>query len=141
VLNIVTKSGTNRYTGSIFGYARPEQLEGDFTQFQSINGTVQTINTQQSDAGASGGGPIIPDRLATAALSASRPSTPADCAPSATAGSHANSTVCAHLGIPAGHRFVVPRLCLMPDFHKRLRPLWSRRWLQEGGSDRRSIMD
>jgi hypothetical protein len=63
VVNVVTKSGTNDIRGSVFGYSRPSGLEGGWTQFQSVNGTVQTLGSSLSDAGAEGGAPIIHDRL------------------------------------------------------------------------------
>jgi hypothetical protein len=63
VVNIVTKSGSNDVRGSLFGYARPQKIEGDWTQYQSINGSVQTLGTRTYDAGAEGGGPIVRDRL------------------------------------------------------------------------------
>jgi hypothetical protein len=39
------------------------QLEGTWEQFQSVNGTVQTLSSQQHDAGVEGGGPIVENRL------------------------------------------------------------------------------
>jgi outer membrane receptor for ferrienterochelin and colicin len=62
VVNVLTKSGSNDFRGSVFGYARPSKVEGTWTQVQSINGTVQTLGTHVSDAGAEGGGPIVKDR-------------------------------------------------------------------------------
>jgi outer membrane receptor protein involved in Fe transport len=63
VINVITKSGTNKLTGTLFGYARPSQLESDYTQIQSPNGTVNTVSTRVSDFGAAIGGPILRDRL------------------------------------------------------------------------------
>lgn len=63
VVNVVTKSGSNELRGSIFGYARPKQLEGDYKTVQTENGTVNTVNQQEADAGAEVGGRIIPNRL------------------------------------------------------------------------------
>jgi hypothetical protein len=63
VINVVTKSGTNNLSGAIFGYARPSDLESDFTQIQSPNGTVNTVGTEVADVGAAIGGPIVRDRL------------------------------------------------------------------------------
>ena len=59
VVNVVTKSGSNAIKGSVFGYARPKKTEGTWTQYQSINGTVQTLDTQLYDTGVEGGGPIV----------------------------------------------------------------------------------
>ena len=46
VVNVVTKSGTNRLSGSLFGYFRPEGLEAERTQVQTTNGTVNITGTQ-----------------------------------------------------------------------------------------------
>ena len=59
VVNVVTKSGSNDLRGSVFGYARPKKIEGEWKQFQSVNGTVQTIGSQNFDGGLEGGGPIV----------------------------------------------------------------------------------
>jgi outer membrane receptor protein involved in Fe transport len=63
VVNVVTKSGTNAIRGSAFGYSQPSGLEGDWKQFQSTNGSVNTVATKQSDLGAEGGFPLLRDRL------------------------------------------------------------------------------
>lgn len=63
VVNVVTKSGSNALRGSVFGYTQPKSLEGNWKTFQSLNGTVNTVNTEQHDAGAEAGFPIIRDRL------------------------------------------------------------------------------
>src|SRR5262245_37297363 len=63
VVNVITKSGSNLVTGSAFGYARPQDVESSWKQFQSINGSVQTVASHAYDAGAEGGFPIIKNRL------------------------------------------------------------------------------
>ena len=63
VVNVITKSGTNTFRGSVFGYSRPQSLEGTFKQYQSVNGTVQALSSQLHDAGVEGGGPAIRNRL------------------------------------------------------------------------------
>ena len=63
VVNVITKSGTNDFHGSVFGYTRSTQLEGTWKPFQSVNGTVQTLSSQQHDAGVEGGGPIVKNRV------------------------------------------------------------------------------
>ncbi|HEY1305292.1 MAG TPA: TonB-dependent receptor [Vicinamibacterales bacterium] len=63
VVNVVTKSGSNRLRGSGFAYSQPDALQGEFTQFQASNGSVNTQATTQSDVGAEGGFPIVKDRL------------------------------------------------------------------------------
>jgi len=63
VVNVITKSGTNALQGSVFGYTRPQSLEGTWKQYQSVNGTVQTLSSQLHDAGVEGGGPIVRNRV------------------------------------------------------------------------------
>jgi outer membrane receptor protein involved in Fe transport len=63
VVNVITKSGTNRVDGSVFGYFRPEGLESSYTQVQTKNGTVNTSGTREEDSGGEVGGPIIPNKL------------------------------------------------------------------------------
>jgi outer membrane receptor protein involved in Fe transport len=63
VVNVVTKSGSNNFRGSIFGYSRPGALQTDYKEFQSENGTVQFGKNEQSDAGFEVNGPIIRNRL------------------------------------------------------------------------------
>src|SRR5215208_1775572 len=63
VVNVLTKSGGNNLRGSVFGYARPSNLESEFKQVQTENGAINTAGTQTSDAGFTVGGPIFPNRL------------------------------------------------------------------------------
>ena len=63
VVNVVTKSGSNNFRGSVFAYSRPGALQADYKEFQSENGTVQFGNNEQSDAGLEVNGPIIRNRL------------------------------------------------------------------------------
>jgi hypothetical protein len=63
VVNVITKSGSNTLRGSAFGYARPQKLEGNFTKYQSANGSVSTEGTRVYDGGLEGGGSLLPDRL------------------------------------------------------------------------------
>ena len=63
VVNIVTKSGTNQFRGSGFGYTRPGGTESTWKTVQTPNGTVNTVGTQTSDVGFQGGFPIVRDRL------------------------------------------------------------------------------
>jgi outer membrane receptor protein involved in Fe transport len=63
VVNVITKSGSNNVSGSLFGYTRPTRLESNWTQYQSINGSVQTVGARASDGGAEGGFPIVRDKL------------------------------------------------------------------------------
>ena len=63
VVNVITKTGSNTIRGSVFGYASPNALEGEWKQFQSVNGSVQTIGTQSNDFGIEMGFPLVKDRL------------------------------------------------------------------------------
>ena len=63
VVNVITKSGSNNVNGALFAYARPEGLESDWKQFQSINGSVQTTGSREFDGGVEAGFPIVKDRL------------------------------------------------------------------------------
>ncbi len=63
VVNVVTKSGSNNFRGSLFAYARPGALQADYKEFQSTNGTVQFGKNEQSDAGAEISGPIIQNKV------------------------------------------------------------------------------
>jgi len=63
VVNVITKSGSNNVNGAIFAYGRPDSLESDWMQFQSINGSVQTTGSHYFDGGVEAGVPIVKDRL------------------------------------------------------------------------------
>ena len=63
VVNVVTKSGTNVFRGSVFGYTKTGALEAGWKQMDSLNGTVNVTATTNWDAGVGGGGRIIRDRL------------------------------------------------------------------------------
>ncbi|HVZ23588.1 MAG TPA: TonB-dependent receptor [Vicinamibacterales bacterium] len=63
VVNVVTKSGSNQFSGSVFGYSRPSGLEGGFKQYQSTNGSINQQDASLSDTGAEVGGPILKDKL------------------------------------------------------------------------------
>ncbi len=63
VVNIVTKSGTNRIRGSVFGYTRADALEAGWRTVQTANGTVNTVGSQTHDAGIEGGFPVVRNRL------------------------------------------------------------------------------
>jgi hypothetical protein len=62
-VNVITQSGSNDFRASLFGFARPRALEGEWKKDQTPNGTVQTLGSQTYDAGLAIGGPIARDRL------------------------------------------------------------------------------
>ena len=63
VINVITKSGSNNLKGSAFAYARPHGLESAYDTVQSVEGTVNTVASRSSDAGAAVGGPILRNRV------------------------------------------------------------------------------
>jgi hypothetical protein len=63
VVNVVTKSGSNDFHGSLFGYFQPKGLEADRRTVQTPNGTVNDVGAQNVDFGITLGGPIVKDRL------------------------------------------------------------------------------
>ena len=63
VINVVTKSGSNDLRGSAFGYSRPSDVEGAWTQYQSPNGTVQTVSSRNYEGGVEGGAPIMKNHV------------------------------------------------------------------------------
>jgi hypothetical protein len=68
VVSAVTKSGSNQFRGSVFGYWEPDALEGEFTEVILPNATraAEAVNTRQtlfSDVGFDVGGPIWRDRM------------------------------------------------------------------------------
>ena len=65
VVNVVTKSGSNDFSGSAFGYFRPEALESTWTPLVLPNLTQVAANrtgTHVNDTGFEMGGPIYRDR-------------------------------------------------------------------------------
>jgi Carboxypeptidase regulatory-like domain/TonB dependent receptor/TonB-dependent Receptor Plug Domain len=63
VVNVVTKSGTNLFHGSSFGYFQPGGLEAGWDELQTPNGTVNTTATDNFDVGIGAGGPVVKDKL------------------------------------------------------------------------------
>ena len=63
VVNVVTKSGSNQFRGSAFGYTQPSQLEGTWKQYQATNGSVNTQQTSVSDGGIEAGGALVKNKL------------------------------------------------------------------------------
>ena len=63
VVNVITKSGTNSYRGSLFAYGQPKFLESPWTQFQAANGSINTSSSSASDVGVEGGGPLVKNHV------------------------------------------------------------------------------
>jgi hypothetical protein len=63
VVNVITRSGSNAFHGSLYGYSHPSGLEGDWKQQQTENGQVNTVRSQDLDVGINVGGPLLKDRL------------------------------------------------------------------------------
>ncbi len=67
IINIITKSGTNEYHGSVYGYFRPDSFESTRLQPDDlrVNKVGKVLANEQYDAGVDVGGPIpgLKDRL------------------------------------------------------------------------------
>jgi hypothetical protein len=63
IVNVITKSGSNVFHGSLYGYWRPEALESSWRQLDTPNGVVNTTAYPNLDVGVSAGGPLVRDRL------------------------------------------------------------------------------
>ena len=73
-MNVATKSGSNQFRGTVFGYWQPEGLESDYTRTVLPNATrsaeaVNTVNAMTGDAGFEIGGPIWRIAPSSSALS------------------------------------------------------------------------
>lgn len=65
IINVVTKSGSNQFHGSVFGYYKPGALVSDANQVDREGGSIasKTDLDYNYDLGAEVGGPIIKDKL------------------------------------------------------------------------------
>ncbi len=63
VVNVITKSGSNDYRGSLFAYSQPTGTTAAYKQYQATNGSVNTVGASTSDFGGETGGRIVKDHL------------------------------------------------------------------------------
>ncbi|MEJ7598069.1 MAG: TonB-dependent receptor [Kofleriaceae bacterium] len=65
IINVVTKSGSNQFRGSVFGYLRPGALVSDAEVIQREGAAIDSATDLDYayDVGAEVGGPIIKDKL------------------------------------------------------------------------------
>jgi hypothetical protein len=64
VVNVITKSGGNTFTGDVFGYLQPKALEAKRKHIELVQvPEVYTIGTQQFDVGFDAGGKLVQDKL------------------------------------------------------------------------------
>ncbi len=63
IVNVLTKSGSNIYKGSVFSYVRPDWLESSWDPLTAVNGYVNTTASQVTELGFTLGGPVLRDRL------------------------------------------------------------------------------
>jgi hypothetical protein len=61
IINVITKSGGNTFTGDVFGYFDSDSLQNDTETIDASNGTL--VGFTKSDWGADIGGYIVPDKL------------------------------------------------------------------------------
>lgn len=61
IINVITKSGGNTFTGDVFGYFDADSLQNDTETIDASNGTL--VGFTKSDWGADVGGYIVPDKL------------------------------------------------------------------------------
>ena len=61
IINVITKSGGNTFTGDVFGYFDADSLQNDTETIDASNGTL--VGFTKSDWGADIGGYIVPDKL------------------------------------------------------------------------------
>ncbi|MCS7313012.1 MAG: TonB-dependent receptor, partial [Acidobacteria bacterium] len=64
VINVITKSGGNTFTGDVFGYIQPKALEAKREHIKLVQvPEVWTRGTQQFDVGFDAGGKLVQDKL------------------------------------------------------------------------------
>ncbi|MBZ5588998.1 MAG: TonB-dependent receptor [Acidobacteriia bacterium] len=61
LVNVITKSGSNSWHGSMFAYLRPERFEGAATELVLTNSGTTTIGDESRDLGFTFGGPLVKD--------------------------------------------------------------------------------
>jgi outer membrane receptor protein involved in Fe transport len=63
VVNVITKSGTNLFSGTGFGYFQPDGTEAGWKDITLSNGAVNRTGRSTHDIGFQVGGPAVRDRL------------------------------------------------------------------------------
>jgi hypothetical protein len=63
IVNVITKSGTNAFKGSVFTYLQPETLSSERERITTRNGTVNATGATDKEGGFTLGGPLVKDRL------------------------------------------------------------------------------
>jgi len=61
-INLITKSGTNTFGGSIFGYLQLKDMEADRVRTDRINASNDLVGFGSQDYGFAAGGPVIKDK-------------------------------------------------------------------------------
>jgi len=61
-INAITRSGTNQYHGSVYGFGRNQNLSGQYTDYKSVK-TKKMDEFKDYQFGIRAGGPIIEDKL------------------------------------------------------------------------------
>ena len=63
LVNVITKSGANQFSGGLFFYSAPAATEAEWKQLVTPNGSVNTTGRTNFDAGISLGGKIVQDKV------------------------------------------------------------------------------
>ena len=63
IINVITKSGSNAFSGTAYSYFRPQALEAGWKQMTQVNGKVNTTAFKTNDVGFQLGGPVVRDKI------------------------------------------------------------------------------
>ena len=61
-INLVTKTGTNKFTGSVFTYQQLSDLEAERVKTDRQRATYDAVGFASQDYGFEAGGPVVPDK-------------------------------------------------------------------------------